>query len=385
MPSLHKMVTPELALAALLSRPRLNQEQRDAAARLLPNADLMTLHHLIRHHRIWPCVYVNLQAHFPDRLSNPALNFLVKKHQQNARQARRTFELCGRLLRRMKESGVEARVIKGAPLAFRLYGDITKRNAHDLDLVIPAQALETAHRILNEEGCTCAQFDALSEQQKALYLAAHKDFTYRDQTGTLIELHLRLSAFRIELTDFYLNNLFTTDARDDARAAELIYLCWHGCHTLFHRLKWLVDIALYLEQNYADDAEELINLACELKAMRILTVCWTLANLLFETKVPERIRAFYQHDLAARIVVARCLKQLNQPRTIQSLRFKVDRFCCEPLLYQDSAEKWGALTYKLKPTVVDLESFEGIPARLTFLYYLARPFLFLYRRFASKP
>lgn len=385
LPSLHKTITPELALAALLSRPRLNPEQQQTAERLLQSADLMTLQRLIRHHRIWPCVYANLEAHFSERLADPALHFLVKKFQQNARQARRTFELCGRLLRRMKESGVEARVIKGAPLAFRLYGDITKRNAHDLDLVIPAQALETAHRILTEEDCTCPQFEALTDPQKALYLAAHKDFTYRDEAGTLIELHLRLSAFRTELTDVYLNSLFKPDGRDDARAAELIYLCWHGCHTLFHRLKWLVDIALYLEQNYADDAEGLISLACELKAMRILTVSWTLANLLFETKVPEQIKAFCQHDLATRIVVARSLKQLNQPRTIQSLRFKVDRFCCEPLLYQNSAEKWGALTYKLKPTVVDLESFEGIPARLTFLYYLARPFLFLYRRFANKP
>lgn len=371
-------------MAALLSRPRLNQEQRDAAARLLPNADLTTLQHLIRHHRIWPCVYANLQAHFPERLSDPALRFLVKKQQQNARQARRTFELCGRLLRRMKESGVEARVIKGAPLAFRLYGDITKRHAHDLDLVIPAQALETAHRILTEEGCMCAQFDALSEQQKALYLVTHKDIVYQSD-ATLIELHLRLLAFRTELTEHYLTTLFSQPCQEEKQAAELIYLCWHGSHTLFHRLKWLVDITLYLEQNFADNADGLINLACELKAMRILTVCWTLANLLFATQLPERINAFYQRDLAARMLVARCVKQLNQPKTIESLRFKLERLCCEPLLYQNGSEKWSALSYKFKPTALDFGTMERIPARLSFLYYPVRPFLFFYRRLASKP
>lgn len=384
MPSLHKTVTPELALTALLSRPRLNQEQRDAAERLLQSADLMTLQHLIRHHRIWPCVHANLQAHFPERLSDPALRFLVKKHQQNARQARRTFELCGRLLRRMKESGVEARVFKGAPLAFRLYGDITKRNAHDLDLVIPAQALETAHRILTEEGCTCTQFDALSESQKALYLVAHKDIVYQSGT-TLIELHLRLLAFRTELTEHYLTTLFSQPPQEEKQAAELIYLCWHGSHTLFHRLKWLVDITLYLEQNFADNADGLINLACELKAMRILTVCWVLSNLIFETGVPERVSVFYQRDLAARMLVARCVKQLNQPKTIESLRFKLERLCCEPLLYQNGSEKCAALSYKFKPTALDFGTIENIPAGLSFLYYPIRPFLFFYRRLANKP
>lgn len=377
-------MTPELKFAALLSRPKLCETQIAAGRSLIHAVDLSKFKRLVSHHRIWPCVYRNINDYFPDLLTEPALSFLKEKYQRNLRQTQRTFETCGKLLRRFKELQVDVKVLKGMPLAFKLYGDISKRHSNDLDLIIPDTELNQAHAILTSFGFQCTEFEALTKAQKSIYFEAHKDIAYYDEAGTFIELHVRLSAFPTKLSNHYVQSFFNNPSISQHQEAELIYLCLHGSHTLFHRLKWLVDIALYIEQEFSDNSKQLIKLSSQLEAMRILTVSWVLANILFGTKIPNEISSFRRRDLAARIIISKCLKQLNNPKPIKSLRFKLERFFCEFLLYQNNSEKIAAISHKLKPSTLDFRSPLTIPSNLSFLYYLLRPFLFLYRRWLTK-
>ena len=377
------VITPELKLAALLSRPKLSKAQVDTANILISKVTLSKFHNLIEPHRIWPCVYCNLRDYFPDLLSEASFSYLMKRYQQNTRQSQRSFDTCGKLLKGFKDLNLEVKVLKGLPLAFKLYGDISKRHSKDIDLIIKKVDLEAAHTVLTRFGFQCSQFEQLTERQKSFYYNSHKDITYYDKASTEIELHVRLDNQKTKLSDQYLQQLFMENSISDNNTIELIYLCWHGSYTLFHRLKWLVDITLYIEQKIQPCNEDLVNVAGRLGAIRPLTVSWVLCNKVFGTEIPPEISAFYQQDFASRILVSRCLKQLNNPKTIIPLHFKLENFICRTLLYQYKTEQINSILQGFKPTVLDFETFPGMPSRLFFLYFLLRPFLFIYRRIVN--
>lgn len=376
-------ISPELKLVAVLSLPMLNEQQIQTANSLIKLIDNEHFTALVKHHRVWPCVYRNVRNYYSQNFSEATLNFLEFKHYQNVKQTKKQFNTCGELLRHFKEKEVNIRVLKGFPLAFKLYGDVSKRHSSDIDLVVHKTDFEAANSVLISKGFNCEQFENLTAKQRSIYFSAHKDITYYNEAGTMVELHLRLSVFSIKVTDHYLEVLFKQTTPTESKTAELLYLCWHGSHTLFHRLKWLTDIAIYLGQLKGEDHEELIYLAQKTGAMRLLCLSWILSNKLFETPVPNKISMFYQQDMATRILVSISLKQLIKPKTANSLRFKIERFVCEAFLYQNWSEKLISIQQKFQPTLLDFKTAPIIPRQLFFIYYPLRPLLFLYRRILS--
>jgi len=288
-------------------------------------------------------------------------------------QNERSFALCGKLLRDAKEHGVNLKVLKGMPLAFTLYGDISKRQSSDIDLVVKAADLDAAHAILTREGFQADRFSGLSENLKVFYWSTRKDITYLDKSGTYIELHTRLSLSKTQVNDKYLNALFNVNIVDNIAHLEHIYLCWHGMHTLFHRLKWLVDIALYLESQSDESKLQLVILAKDLEAFRLLSASWVLAHQLFDTDIPQEVLHFYQQDVLCRTVVCQCLKRLHNTQVRKSLGFGLASTAYAWLLYQNKKEGFAFLIQNFKPTETDLTWIGGLPDRLYFLLYLLRP------------
>ena len=63
--------------------------------------------------------------------------------------------LLGQLLERLHAAGIAAVVLKGAPLAQRLYGDPSARPSMDIDLYIPAEARDMARTQIEALGWAC--------------------------------------------------------------------------------------------------------------------------------------------------------------------------------------------------------------------------------------
>jgi hypothetical protein len=375
-----RCVSPELRLAALLSRPRLKPHQVDAARISATTIEPDQLYRLVIAHRIWPAVFCNVRDYFPDWLSASSFAHLKALYLANLEQNQHTFVLCGKILRDCREQTIEMRVLKGLPLAFNLYADIAKRHSNDIDLVIKERDLEAVDLILTAAGFQCPEFDRLSKKQKQIYWAGSKDITYRDKAGTMIELHVRLSIINVKAIDRYYQGLFDSTCVDKLAQLELIYLCFHGTQTLFHRLKWLTDIALYLESESPTFRRKLIEVALETGAMRALSVSWVLAGQLFDVAIPQAIAAYYHHDARCRVLVDQCLKQLSNPFAFGSLLFALKMWAYKPLIYQSNRESRDSFFSYLKPAPLDLEALPGLPQGLHFLYYLLRPALAVYRR-----
>jgi hypothetical protein len=370
----------DLELLSILSRPVLDEIHIRKASELIPYVDVNNFKVLVMHHRVWPCVYKNSVEHFPKLLPAPIFNYLKEKQQKNLWQSQVQFKCCSQLLSGFKKRGISIRVLKGIPLAFKLYGDIAQRHSNDLDFIVQERDLDAAHEVLSGVGFTCEQYQQVTDKQKAFYFRSHKDITYTSQAGVIIELHVRLTSFSTVLSERYLYALFHDGDAIDLKSYELLYLCWHGSLTLFHRLKWLVDIALYFELQNKRELSRLIEMAKETGTLRILSVSWVICNKLFGTSIVDEVYHFYESDRQSQVWVSRCITQLRKPKDNSSLRFKVDRFLCEFFLYQKKEEKIQAIMQRFQPTVIDFVTLPQLPNSLFFLYYPLRPLGLIYRR-----
>ncbi|WP_418357286.1 nucleotidyltransferase family protein [Shewanella basaltis] len=367
----------DFRLASLLSLPSLSGKQLEIVVALLEEANLDKLSHLLNHHRTYSCAYSNINKHnlFPS--DEPLQMCLKRRFDKCAYQNTEQLGICSELFTLFKKAGVEVKILKGIPLGFSLYSNIALRHSNDLDLVIKPEELTSVDNILKSKGFTCEQYDRLSNKQKRYYFSAHKDITYRSQSNMLIELHVRLTSHDIELTDEYFLSLFDYSvSKKDKQSLELLYLCWHGCHTLFHRLKWLIDIKLYLDSLDVEALERTILIAKKYGFMRILTISWVLCHHIYGTSMPAKIESFYENDVLSRVIIKKCQKILNEPLGVDSLKIRLAYVFFQPFIYQHTIEKIDSFMHKFKPTINDYDMLPQLP---NVLCYMLRPFLFAIR------
>jgi hypothetical protein len=383
LPLLSPLICVELTLAALLSRPTLTLDQIEQVSGLIQRADMALFRILIDQHRIWPCVYGNIKEHFTTAFPKELVEYLNKKHQQNIRRSHQQFKAYAELLHLFKSTEIPVQLIKGLPLAQKLYGDMAKRHSKDIDLVIPTDYISQAHEQLTCLGYHCHDLDALSERQRALYLGYHKDFQYRNKNGIALELHVRLADHSSRLSTYCTQQLFRETSPEKKQANEFVYLCWHGTQSLYHRLKWLLDIALYIENNPANDRqfiEKVTSLATQVDATRALTISWVLAHTLYGINLPDEIRRLYECDQISRLITRKSLYALNKPAYVNSMRYKLEWNICSILLPQQWSEKWFFLQRRFKPNILDIMLFPNIPDKFSTTYYLLRPISLFYRK-----
>jgi hypothetical protein len=381
-----KLISSELKLAALLSKPNMTASQIGQADELINVIDITYFRALLDQHHIWPCVYLNSRDHFGTSFPENLIVYLQKKYQQNVHQSRQHFATYGELLRLFRIAEIPVQTLKGIPLAKKLYGDIVKRHSSDIDLIIPADQFNKAHEKLMTSGYRCEIYDELPHYQQPIYFKALKDVTYSSKTGVTLELHVRPCQYPTELSKYYAKQLFNRSSLEDESSYELIYLCWHGTQTFYHRLKWLLDIALYIEHLKAQDqlnVESLVRLANQLNSMRPLTVSWVLANALYETPLPASIVDFYHKDIVTQILIKKSLNFLSLSEKTNTKHFRFYVYFYARLIHQGWTDKWLLLKGLFTPNVDDIKLLSALPAKLGMMHHLIRPFAFFYTRLRS--
>lgn len=107
---------------------------------------------IAQRHAVLPLVYRQLRQKAADLVPVGVLTKLKSHYQQNAaRNALLTAELC-RLIKLLRESGIEAVPFKGPSLALFAYHDITLRRFVDLDILVKKNDLFFASEILTKDG-----------------------------------------------------------------------------------------------------------------------------------------------------------------------------------------------------------------------------------------
>ena len=383
---------------AQIGRAYINQYQQGGLSSGAPSiqsvlgGDLTSdIDQAITRHRIWSVVY-SVLPHLADSTAaaQPATTWLDNENQRNVERVTKQALVTKLIEREFTNRGLYFTVIKGLPLAEKLYHHTAHRHSKDIDLLVAPQDIEAAKDALTALGFKQKSFGALPDNYEALYLLRQKDYTFVGR-GVVIELHVRLSPVNLPVTEHYRASALSRDENvTERQLAELLYLCYHGStFGVYARFKWLIDIALYLRLPSLQDPSaqrRLRELAARLGAMRYLIVSWELAHLYLEAARPRWILDELRADPVARYLVRRApagwesdwLTRAGVVGWFQGLQHNLyARVMLTPKLNEKSAI---LVHHFFCPTPGDLYQLRFIPAKLYFLHWLLRPLTVTYRK-----
>ncbi len=374
------IISSELKLCCLLSHPELTSIQVSESNVLINLVDMKQLEVLINQHRIWPCVYLNIIKHFPNLFPKALLDYLSKKYQKNVHQNHQQLITLGRVLHIFKVANIHAMPIKGVTIAQKYYKDIAKRHGVDIDIIICPDDFYKAHELLLKNEFTSNYFSQLKSHLKKIYLSMYKDVTYIANNGMILELHIRLQNQSGLLSQKYSAALYH---RNMSENEYFIYLCYHSARTLHHRLKWLCDIVLMIEQ-CAFSWENLYAKAISVDAVRCITINLILTETLFKIKLPATASKYFKQDRPT-LMLANCsLKNLDQPIRSETFSYNMQILRCNLKLVQRMKSKLLILQSLLKPNKHDINCLPNIPKKLSLIYYFLRPVLLINRILKTK-
>lgn len=267
---------------------------------------------LANRHRMIPLVWHSLKnidnpsipRQIQDGLGHRAKNDTLKAFRQAAELTQ--------LIRRFEGEDIRVLPLKGPVLAMQAYETLQLRHVGDLDLLVDPAGLWDADRILQNSGYVRTIPDyPLTPGQAAAYMKIRKDFSYtHPKTGSRVELHWRLCQnkylFPLGLDQLWDVREFVTFGSTRVAAIPrqelLLYLCAHGAHTGWFRLKWLCDIAELTGNDRGTDMPQLFARSKELGVTRMLVQGLLLAHQMLDTPYPASLST-----------------KMRQDRTVQSL------------------------------------------------------------------
>jgi Uncharacterised nucleotidyltransferase len=159
----------------------------------------------------------------------------------------------GRWAQSFADAGIVCRFFKGPALAKLAFADLGLKRSADIDVLIPQAQASRARDMLTGAGFEILKPPGLDMESFDRYLRWGKEVLFAHQDGTLFELHVRLSPnerlMRQMTTDSDYQNVSIGSAAVPTFSDQLLYpyLCYHGAHHGWSRLKWLADLNAFLE------------------------------------------------------------------------------------------------------------------------------------------
>jgi hypothetical protein len=200
----------------------------------------------------------------------------------------------GQLLREFDAANIALLFVKGLTLSKLAYDDPFLKMSHDIDILVPLDAVERAGRLL-----AGLKYVAAFPRTQSLtaWHATHKESVWVRSGFPTVELHTRLADNRrlipgighssltaqVELAP----DLALPTLRDDALLA---YLCVHGASSAWFRLKWVADLAALLAQYDPARLEAAVARSHALGAGRTVAAAVLLVDCLFDIAISDAVR-----------------------------------------------------------------------------------------------
>lgn len=269
----------------------------------LKNKQLSEVITLAHAHGIFPLVYHAIQTHATDFISDKTHAELKQYNMTIVMQnMRMTAELI-HIMRLLEENGIEALAFKGPTLSQLAYGDITKRQYCDLDILVNENNILSAGNCLSQNG-----FDPvfpLKILQNKTCLSVTNDLGfYNKSNNLLIELHWKLFrekiARHLKFEQFYndkqsieLNNNSISTLSSETL---LVYLCLHGSKHAWERIEWICDIDKLIRSVENFDWKTALLIAEQMDTKTTFYLGLKLGQSLFQTPLPEDIKKHISTD-----------------------------------------------------------------------------------------
>jgi hypothetical protein len=336
-------------------------------------------------HGILPMLYSDLET-IEKIIPQEALELARSEFERNAFHCIANAAELLEVLKQFEKAGIAAVPFKGVVLGASAYGDMTKRTAGDLDVLIYYRDLLPATRILKERGyelTTKVLEDGSPEADN--YFEFHFQ---RADDGMVLELRWKLELtqprYRHDLGMDWVwprrrtIKLAGADVPNFDAVTGLLMLCMHGSKHVWSRLIWICDVARLLESERELDWISAQREAKRVGLWRCLALGVLLAHQVAGAKVPAEVLRSFEKDRTANGLAEFLEKNvLEEPGRTPGGRVPYD---IQLMGLRDRAGAVLSLTM-LRPTARDREVVK-LPKSLAALYYVIRPFRLLLDRTA---
>lgn len=320
----HQLST-ELQLLILLSYPNASTYWPERIAALIPLINQAHFIRLVRFHRVALAVSRNIKPQWQHFLLPSFLSQLEQNCRWQQQRCKQQYLQQCLVERSLTAAGITHRFFKGLALSQLLYQDLSWRFSKDIDLLIGIADRERASSVLLQLGFA-SEFEPFPPAGLGTRLrkALQKDCVFKKTDGTILELHWRLDnahcRYSNHMAQFYLTE------PDGCSVDEFVYLCLHAAKSQCHRVKWLIDVAVYalkLQQTIPDWQQQAQLLARRYGVLAYLNVMLLLirqsyGNLVPITVVPKpaektRLNAIFSAWQEAALPKRATLRSVIQP------------------------------------------------------------------------
>jgi hypothetical protein len=308
------------------------------------------------------------------------LQFLSRLKQASVANSQAVLHLVGKQLRvykLFKENNIPVALFKGPLLAQMAYGELSLRQAGDIDLLIHRHVFARARTLLESLGYQ--MHPKLTSAQLDSHLAFHCELPFvRDDWFTVVDLHWQLAprsfVFRLKAEDVMSRLqpacLAGTEVETFSNEDLVLYQSMHGAKHLWRRLEWITALAESLRTTPAISWDTIVDRATEACATRMLALGLRLVELLSSVRVPSNVLTAVDCDNSMQRMATEIRQQIfttygpadSAETNLYNVRI-MDR-------------KRDALLSALRaifiPTVPDWQAL-ALPAPLHSLYYAFRP------------
>lgn len=226
----------------------------DDAAALARVADWPAVAALAVRHGLFTLLLSGLRT-CPDLLAASGIAPILKKHRDRA--ARRGLQQLDGLARAagcLADAGIPCLVLKGLPLARRLYGHPLTKASSDVDLLVAARTFDAAERVLADRGWRRVEPSFRETPARVRWYGRFESTHVLAGPGGQIDLHRRLFP-NPHYLDVPFDRLHAESVPAQVGAATyrvmndewtLVYLACHGARHYWEALRWLCDVAALL-------------------------------------------------------------------------------------------------------------------------------------------
>lgn len=310
--------------------------------------------------------------------------------QSAARSALRSLQLAAESIRVrdvLAKAGVPCVFLKGATVAALAFGRLDIKASWDVDVLIAPDAFARADAALEAAGYRRhdppRDFD---ERRMAVWLTHYKEAVYvGGPSGAAIELHWRLVdharllpglSANAPLRDIDIGGTALPTFEDEDLFA---YLCVHGAHHGWARLKWLVDVAALLAQRREAEIEALYEACAQRGAERCAGQALLLCERLLGLQLPDRLGRELRRGWPTRLLERLGLATLLVEGELNASPWAKLKMRASHLLlgrgFSHLLAEWR-VKWTGRQDRLDI----ALPPQLDFLYSLIRIPLWLWRR-----
>jgi hypothetical protein len=297
------------------------------------------------------------------------------------------------VLEALETEGIEAVVLKGAPLAASIYGRVSLRRFGDLDILIHIEDLPRARDLLLRNGFRWTGKGSPCEPGTLPETEKHLSLVHSTQ-GVALELHWSCEEpacrFTLSTEDVFQSAVWVslpegTQARCPGPEEQFLLLATHGARHGWKHLKWVCDIDRLLRKRTDIELDAVLKRAQQLGCRRRVLLALAIAAELLDTPLPLLVQRELESTRGLRRLVSEVRETITSPLQgdlPESADIAEDRHLRFAIRCREKA--WDRLRLALdhysssvSPNSRDFE-FVKLPSAFRWVYWCVRPVRLVY-------